>query len=259
MNQYEHDGLTDEEYVAWLRKLAKDAKECGGHKLCLELEVAADRIDDLLLHNRILKRELADLRAPFTYGRQGGKALPAVDVSAVELIAGDFGWTPEEVEEFLSDDAEVEMRDEKIYAKVQELRDAIEAFMCSPQKKDDKARAWEFGNCIAYIKNHLDAILEGEVAVTIDERIYEEVAAERAKQREKGDEFDKTNSRNDWITYICRYASGAGDKLWSRQDLEFREAMVKVAALAFAAIEAHDNGYLTEAADEIPTQGGKPL
>ena len=144
-------------------------------------------------------------------------------------------------------------------AKVRELRDAIEAFMRSPQKKDDKARAWEFGNCIAYIKNHLDAILEGEVAVTIDERIYEAVAAERAKQREKGDEFDKTNSRNDWITYICRYASGAGDKLWSRQDLEFREAMVKVAALAFAAIEAHDNGYLTEAADEIPTQGGKPL
>jgi len=43
-------------------------------------------------------------------------------------------------------------------AKVQELRDAIEAFMRSPQKKDDKARAWEFGNCIAYIKNGLDAI-----------------------------------------------------------------------------------------------------
>ena len=46
-------------------------------------------------------------------------------------------------------------------AKVQELRDAIEAFMRSPQKKDDKARAWEFSNCIAYIKNGLDAILEG--------------------------------------------------------------------------------------------------
>jgi len=47
-------------------------------------------------------------------------------------------------------------------AKVQELRDAIEAFMRSPQKEDDKARAWEFGNCIAYIKNGLDAILEGD-------------------------------------------------------------------------------------------------
>lgn len=82
-----------------------------------------------------------------------------------------------------------------------------------------------------------------EVAVMIDEKIYEAVAEERTKQREKGDEFDKENSRNDWITYICRYASGAGDKLWNRQDLEFREAMVKVAALAFAAIEAHDNGH----------------
>jgi len=210
MNQYEHDGLTDEEYVAWLRKLAKDAKECGGHKLCLELEVAAARIDDLLLHNRILKRsrdaalsELAQLRALSTYGRQGGKVIPDVDV---ERIADTFGWTPEEVVEFLNDYDEYD-----------------------------------------------------EAAVMIDEKIYEAVAEERMKQREKGDEFDKTNSRNDWITYICRYASGAGDKLWSRQDLEFREAMVKVAALAFAAIEAHDNGYLTEAADEIPTQGGKPL
>src|SRR5690606_4875197 len=46
-------------------------------------------------------------------------------------------------------------------AKVQELRAAIAAFMRTPQKKDDKARAWEFGNCIAYIKNGLAAILEG--------------------------------------------------------------------------------------------------
>lgn len=49
-------------------------------------------------------------------------------------------------------------------AKARELRGAIEAFMRSPQKKDDKARAWEFGNCIAYIKNGLDAILEGDSA-----------------------------------------------------------------------------------------------
>src|SRR5690606_26715072 len=146
-----------------------------------ELEVAAARIDDLLLHNRILKRsrdaalskpglyplynELIDLIgecavtdemscgvcraeegddhhdscpigiieewAHNNLARESppanAEALPAVDVSAVELIAGDFGWTPEDVAEFLNDDDEV-------------------------------------------------------VAVTIDERIYEAVAAERAKQ-----------------------------------------------------------------------------
>lgn len=75
----------------------------------------------------------------------------------------------------------------------------------------------------------------------IDHAIYEEVSEERMKQRTRGGGFDESNSKNDWITFICRYASGSGDRLWNRRDLEFREAMIKVAALAFAAIEAYDN------------------
>ncbi|HEX7046992.1 MAG TPA: hypothetical protein VF275_05425 [Gammaproteobacteria bacterium] len=45
-------------------------------------------------------------------------------------------------------------------AKVRVLRDEVNSFTRSPQKKDHKERARELGNCIANIKNDLDAILE---------------------------------------------------------------------------------------------------
>ena len=54
--------------------------------------------------------------------------------------------------------------------------------------------------------------------------------------------FDKTNTRNDWVAYITAYTGRATNKCLrnERENCGFRENMVKVAALAVAAIEACD-------------------
>lgn len=80
--------------------------------------------------------------------------------------------------------------------------------------------------------------------------ILEEIRKERARQTElafAGDtkSFDRTNSRNDWVAYISAYAGRAAEKVFrnKREGQDFRANMVKVAALAVAALEAHDAGY----------------
>lgn len=80
--------------------------------------------------------------------------------------------------------------------------------------------------------------------------VLADIADERARQIElaHGDdtnEFDKTNSRNDWIAYINAYTGRAAEKVFrnEKEGQEFRANMVKAAALAVAAIEAHDQGY----------------
>jgi hypothetical protein len=58
------------------------------------------------------------------------------------------------------------------------------------------------------------------------------------------DEFDTINTRNDWVAYITAYAGRAS--ICHRNFAEghdFRKMMVKVGALAAAAIEAHDRGH----------------
>lgn len=59
------------------------------------------------------------------------------------------------------------------------------------------------------------------------------------------DAFDRGNTRNDWIGYVSAYAGRAVDKCArnQREGQQFRENMVKVAALAIAAVRAHDKGY----------------
>lgn len=80
--------------------------------------------------------------------------------------------------------------------------------------------------------------------------VLDEVHQERKRQQalaHGGDTeaFDRGNSRNDWVSYINAYSGRAADKVFrnKRQDEQFRANMVKVAALAVAAIEAHDKGY----------------
>ena len=81
-------------------------------------------------------------------------------------------------------------------------------------------------------------------------KVLDDVAEERRSQIEKAhggdtEEFDKSNSRNDWIAYLNSYSGRAAEKVFrnEREGCDFRENMVKVAALATAAIEAHDKGY----------------
>lgn len=59
------------------------------------------------------------------------------------------------------------------------------------------------------------------------------------------EKFDMGNTQNDWVAYIAAYSGRASQKVGrnTREGQTFRENMVKVAALAIAAIEAHDKGY----------------
>lgn len=76
-------------------------------------------------------------------------------------------------------------------------------------------------------------------------KALDDVVKERNRQEDLFDEFDKTNTRNDWIAYISAYAGRASDKVLknNRENQDFRDNMKKVAALAIAAMDAHDNGY----------------
>jgi hypothetical protein len=72
--------------------------------------------------------------------------------------------------------------------------------------------------------------------------IMQEIAAERTRQIEKwGNEFDDANQPHDWAGFIMHYtAVGITDRLGAAPGRPFREAMLKVATLAIAAIDAHD-------------------
>lgn len=66
--------------------------------------------------------------------------------------------------------------------------------------------------------------------------IFNLVDAERRYQDQKfGREFDDLNTPNDWIAYIASYLGRAYSLRWDRNT--FRTALVKVAALCFAALE----------------------
>ena len=80
--------------------------------------------------------------------------------------------------------------------------------------------------------------------------IINEVIAERQRQKElafggDSENFDATNSQGDWVSYVCAYAGRAAVRVYrnKREGQNFRDCMVKVAAVAVAAIEAHDAGH----------------
>lgn len=71
------------------------------------------------------------------------------------------------------------------------------------------------------------------------------IALERGRQVEKwGDSFDDANTDQDWAAFIMHYtAIGTTSRLGAAAGIPFRDAMVKVAALAAAAVEAHDRKH----------------
>lgn len=62
-----------------------------------------------------------------------------------------------------------------------------------------------------------------------------------------GEKHDVTHSKRDWVSFINVYLGRVvegSDGSWEPTDKEFTEAMVKVAALATAAVEAtNSNEY----------------
>lgn len=71
--------------------------------------------------------------------------------------------------------------------------------------------------------------------------ILQEVHHERSHQ--PANFLDQGHLRNDWVALIAAYNGRAGAKVVRNQKEDFRACMVKVAALAVAAIEAHDKGW----------------
>lgn len=70
-------------------------------------------------------------------------------------------------------------------------------------------------------------------------KVMNEISAERQHQQQKwGDAFDDNNTVNDWGTYIGIYLARATTMQATK--LEQREALVKVATLAVAAVETFD-------------------
>jgi len=71
------------------------------------------------------------------------------------------------------------------------------------------------------------------------EKLFAEIAKERTRQDSLwGHVFDDKNTTNDWCSYFVKYAVYAAPL---HKDDEFsRRNIVKLAALAVAALEAHD-------------------
>ena len=76
-------------------------------------------------------------------------------------------------------------------------------------------------------------------------KALDDILNERQVQVEKGmNDFDKSNTKNDWVAYIVAYAGRAANKVLrnERENQTFRDNMVKTGALALAAIESFDKG-----------------
>lgn len=80
------------------------------------------------------------------------------------------------------------------------------------------------------------------------DRVIEQVRAERHRQDEKwgGPPHDDEHSSQDWVAFIVRHLGRA--VMWPFNGHQFRQAMIRVAALAVAAVEWHDRGTQIPAA-----------
>jgi hypothetical protein len=79
----------------------------------------------------------------------------------------------------------------------------------------------------------------------------EDIKKERQRQIELAhggntENFDKTNTENDWIAYINAYIGRAAQKCFRNEaeKQDFRTNIVKAGALCVAAIEACDECYI---------------
>ena len=80
------------------------------------------------------------------------------------------------------------------------------------------------------------------MGMEVRNKIICDIDNERTRQVERwGTEFDKKNTSNDWITYICSYAGKAYKHKWDPTN--FRLRLIQTAAICIAAIEVLDEKY----------------
>src|SRR5690348_6314119 len=95
--------------------------------------------------------------------------------------------------------------------------------------------------------------LESPTAEASTQKVLAELVKERAYQdtRWGGKAFDDANTERDWAAFILHYlALGLTARLGAVPGRPFREAMLKVAALAVAAIEAEDRRHAADAEEK---------
>ena len=94
-----------------------------------------------------------------------------------------------------------------------------------------------------------DMVLGNIFPVLPRANIFKSINTERDGQDAKwgGQQHDQKHTPNDWVAYIAKHAGKAAD------GDNFRAQMAKVAALAVAAIEAHDASKPLAKADKLCT------
>lgn len=94
--------------------------------------------------------------------------------------------------------------------------------------------------------------------------IFSEIAAERERQRSLGftADHDAQHHPNDWVALLARHVGLSVDEAAEASD-RFRRQLVRVTALALAAIESHDRrhppgGPVTRASRVLVAQDQEP-
>jgi hypothetical protein len=82
----------------------------------------------------------------------------------------------------------------------------------------------------------------GDTDMTPREIIFREVDRERSTQDALwgGPEWDDEHSEDGWIALLCRHIGLAVEDGLAENESRFRKQMVRVAALAVAALESYD-------------------
>jgi hypothetical protein len=76
----------------------------------------------------------------------------------------------------------------------------------------------------------------------MESQAIRDICKERSRQLGNTDATDPVNTPNDWIVFAVAYLGRAGQGVYrnQREGCDYRENLVKAAALLVAAIEAHD-------------------
>lgn len=129
-----------------------------------------------------------------------------------------------------------------------EAQEAFDELMASLGQEAEEPCSFCGGDCVFGGEIPISALpFEIPEEAGISDAICD-VIAERDRQKtlsfqgQDATTFDKANTQADWISFVNYYASSGSSRLSAHQSRDFRDAMVKAAALAIAAIESYDAG-----------------
>jgi len=99
--------------------------------------------------------------------------------------------------------------------------------------------------------NTIRTFLEPEIAAVVEERVY-------SLTQWGPSDFDDFNTLNDWVTYICMYATESAKMARKDDPAEIYSKLIKVANLAFSAAERVRNEDVAPRHYDTSYAGGAP-